>query len=386
MNKAKIASNRKSQPTAPIIFALFVFIALTTVIALEYNDYRHQRYSFLFTQVFKLEGTAPQRKQFGVDVEALLKAARAEYDYVTDTHGIIHFRIRTGEDQFRPLMASLDRTAKKYHAALELTDTQEQKDKSLYLYQVHFRNRLTYLLLVSKIAASAALPEKKEIARTTPRIAVIIDDIGYNPLTADELKGLGIPVTASVIPNAPYAESEAQSLRRFGIETIIHLPMQSKNAENNHTDVQLITRDSTPPEIAAFIKKAKTVVPAARGANNHMGSYITSDRELTARVLKILRDEHLFFIDSRTAPRSIAYDMAREMHMKTYFRSVFLDDVQDYAHTLGQIRRLVTTARGSGKALGIGHPFESTFAALRDSVVWLRQQNLSIVFASDLLE
>ena len=162
--------------------------------------------------------------------------------------------------------------------------------------------------------------------------------------------------------------------------------MQSKNEENNHTDSQLITKDSTPAEISAFVKKAKLVIPAARGVNNHMGSYITSDRELTARVLKILRDENLFFIDSRTAPRSIAYDTAREMHIKAYFRSVFLDDVQDYTHTIGQIRRLATTARGSGKALGIGHPFESTFTALRDSIAWLRRQNLSIVFASDLLE
>ena len=208
MNKPKTRSNRKSQPAAPIIFALFVFIALVTVVALEYHDYRHQRYSFLFTRVFRLEGTARQQKQFSLNIETLLKAARAQYDYVIDPHGIVHFRIQTGEDQFRPLMASLGRTAKNHHATFELTDTQDQKDKSLYLYQVHFRNRLTHLLLVSKIAASAALPEKKEAVRTTPRIAIIIDDIGYSPRTADELKGLGIPVTAAVIPDAPMRKAK----------------------------------------------------------------------------------------------------------------------------------------------------------------------------------
>jgi hypothetical protein len=117
-----------------------------------------------------------------------------------------------------------------------------------------------------------------------------------------------------------------------------------------------------------------------------MGSLITSDRELSTRVLKILKEENLFFIDSRTAPRSVAYDTAKELRIKTYYRSVFLDDIQDYAHTIGQIRLLVTMARRTGKSLAIGHPFETTLAALRDSAAWLNRQNLSIVLASDLLE
>ena len=283
------------------------------------------------------------------------------------------------------MIAALNQTAKKHHASIELTASQERKDKNLYLYQVHLRNRLTHLLLVSKIAKIEIPAEKKELAGSLPRMTIIIDDIGYRPLTADDLKGLGIPVTAAVIPNAPYAESEAQSLRRFGIETIIHLPMESKNSEKNHLENQLITSDSTSAEISALVRKAKTVVPSARGANNHMG-LLTSDRESSARVLKILKEEKLFFIDSRTAPRSVAYDIAKELHIKTYYRSVFLDDVQDYALTIEQIRRLVATAKRTGKSLGIGHPFETTLAALRDSAAWLNRQNLSIVPASDLLE
>lgn len=386
MNKSKKAPKRKFQPAAPIIFALFLFVALATVVLLEYIDYRHQRYSFIFTQLIRLQGTANHRHAFGTELEATLKAIQAGFDSVRDSHGIAHYRIHADDDQYRSLIAALNQAAKKHHAAIELTASQERKDKNLYLYQVHFRNQLTHLLLVFKIAKIEIQAGKKEIAGSLPRMAIIIDDIGYRPLAADDLKGLGITVTAAVIPNAPYAESEAQSLRRFGIETIIHLPMESKNFEKNHLEDQLITSASTSAEISALVRKAKTVVPGARGANNHMGSLITSDREWSARVLKVLKEEKLFFIDSRTAPRSIAYDIAKELHIKTYYRSVFLDDIQDYTLTIGQIRRLVATAKRTGKALGIGHPFETTLAALRDSASWLNRQNLLIVPASDLLE
>ena len=386
MNKPTKAPKRKSQPAAPIIFALFVFIALATVVLLEYIDYRSQRYSFIFTQLIKLKGTAGHRQKFSNELETTLKTLQAEFDSIRDSHGIVHYRIHADDDQYRSLITALNQEAKKHHASIELTASQERKDKNLYLFQVHFGNQLTHLLLVFKIAKIDIPEVKKETAGSLPRMAIIIDDIGYRPLAADDLKGLGIKVTAAVIPNAPYAESEAQSLRRFGIETIIHLPMESKNSEKNHLEDQLITSDSTSAEISAFVRKAITVVPGARGANNHMGSLITSSRELSARVLKILKEENLFFIDSRTAPRSVAYDIAKELHIKTYYRSVFLDDIQDYTLTVGQIRRLVAMAKRTGKSLGIGHPFETTLAALRDSASWLSRQNLSIVPASDLLE
>ncbi len=386
MNKPRKAPIRKSQPAAPIIFALFIFIALATVVLLEYIDYRNQRDSFIFTRLIKLKGTASHRQEFGGELETTLKAIRAGFDSIHDSHGIVHYRIHADDDQYRALLSALNQAAEKHHASLELTASQERKDKNLYLYQVHFQNQLTHLLLVFKITRIDVPAVPKETAASLPRMAIIIDDIGYRPLAADDLKGLGIKVTAAVIPNAPYAEGEAQSLRRFGIETIIHLPMESKNAEKNHLEDRLITADSTSAEISAFVRQAKTVIPWAQGANNHMGSLITSDRELSARVLKILREEKLFFIDSRTAPRSVAYDVAKGLHIKTFYRSVFLDDIQDYALTLEQIRRLVGMAKKTGKALGIGHPFATTLAALRDSASWLNRQNLSIVPASDLLE
>jgi polysaccharide deacetylase 2 family uncharacterized protein YibQ len=104
------------------------------------------------------------------------------------------------------------------------------------------------------------------------------------------------------------------------------------------------------------------------------------------RVLELVREQGLFFVDSKTAPSTVAHALARQMKIRTALRDVFLDDVQTYEYASAQVRRLVELARQNGHALAIGHPFASTLAALRDSLPWLKQQKVEIVFVSQLLE
>ena len=178
-----------------------------------------------------------------------------------------------------------------------------------------------------------------------PRLAIVIDDIGYADLVADQLRDLGIPLTAAVIPDSPYAHREAQRLHDYGLEAIIHLPMQPKDPANHHPRDQFVLLDSSDAEIRALLQKAVTAVPFARGVNNHMGSLLTSDRQAMRRVLELVRARGLFFVDSKTAPSTVAHALARGMGIRTALRDVFLDDVQTYEHAVAQLRRLVDTAR-----------------------------------------
>ena len=90
---------------------------------------------------------------------------------------------------------------------------------------------------------------KKSQAGKIPRLAFIIDDIGYTDLMAEQLRDLGIPLTAAVIPAAPYARSEAERIHEYGLEEIIHLPMQPKDPANHHPRDQFVLSDSSPAEI-----------------------------------------------------------------------------------------------------------------------------------------
>ena len=265
------------------------------------------------------------------------------------------------------------------------------KDQVVYLYQVRFGERLTHVILVGKrlpAPATAAPAAKTKPARKiiAPRVAFVMDDIGYADLVSDRLHELGIPITGAVIPAAPYARSEAQRLNAFGLEEIIHLPMQPKDPANHHPRDQFILTDSSDAEITALLDAALLAVPYAKGVNNHMGSRLTSEPAAMRRVLGHIRERGLFFVDSKTAPTTVAFSLARQLGMKTVLRDVFLDDVQSYEHTRAQIRRLVDVARRNGKALAIGHPFPSTLAALRDAVPWLKKQKVEIVPVSQILE
>ena len=70
-------------------------------------------------------------------------------------------------------------------------------------------------------------------------------------------------------------------------------------------------------------------VPNVIGVNNHMGSFLTQDRKAMAVVLGEIKRKGLFFVDSRTTSKTVAYDVARKLGLKSAMRDVFLDDIED---------------------------------------------------------
>lgn len=396
---------RNGRHAAVLSFAAFGLIALAIVVALEFIDYHAGRYSFIFDRVLGLGRKLPAADSFQRDLAELLAGRGIPHDFVRDRDGITHLKIDLAEPLFAPLARDLKRLVERRGGVQVLSEMQGMREQVVYLYQVRFDRRLTHVILVSKrlplpaLAAEPAGPRRAEgapAARTkaaakaaaggAPRLAIIVDDIGYADLVSDQLHELGIPVTGAVIPAAPYARSEAQRLHAFGLEQIIHLPMQPKDPANHHPRDQFVLLDSSDSEIAALVDGALEAVPYARGANNHMGSLLTSDAAAASRVLAALKARGLFFVDSKTAPTTVAYAQARRLQVPTALRDVFLDDEPTYEHAAAQLRRLVEIARQQGRALAIGHPFPTTLAALRDAVPWLRQQPVEIVPVSRILE
>jgi polysaccharide deacetylase 2 family uncharacterized protein YibQ len=381
---------KSSRKAAALSFLLFGVIALAIVVTLEFLDHQAGKYSFIFSKLVPLKQNISPGEAFQRELTALLGEQKITFDFFRDRSGVVHFKIDLAEPLFLPLIRDLRRLVERHRGLQLLSEVQGMKEQVIYLYQVSFAKRLTHVILLNKRLAIAALakPALKAPAEKagTPRLAIIIDDIGYADLVADQLRDLGIPLTGAVIPDAPYARSEAQRLHDYGLEEIIHLPMQPKDPANHHPRDQFILVDSSEAEMRALLQNALAKVPYARGVNNHMGSLLTSDPPVMRRVLELIRAQGLFFVDSKTAPSTVAHALAREMKIKTAMRDVFLDDVQTYEYTTGQVRRLVELARQHGRSLAIGHPFASTLAALRDSIPWLKKQKVEIVPVSRILE
>jgi len=222
----------------------------------------------------------------------------------------------------------------------------------------------------------------REIARLR-RAAIIIDDLGQDLDVADKLFALPYPLTYSVLPRLRYSVATAEAAHRRGREVILHLPMEpDSEARAGEGEIRV---QMSAAEVRRIIEGDLASVPYAAGVNNHMGSRATTHRATMAAVMKVLADRHLYFVDSRTTPASVALAAARRQGLPTFYRSVFLDDTETVPYTRGQLREFHRIIDEQGVALAIGHPYPTTLAALAKFLPELARDDIQLVPASQLL-
>ena len=391
----------KKKHTPKHFFVFFIAIALITVVLLEYIDFRNGKKSFIFTKLIPLKKHPGKIEQFNTNFLRVLNKNNIDCDYFQDEDEIFHFKIQIDAPRYTGLVSKFKEIARQLKAKVELSEIQGKTDKAIMLYKIMMGKKVSHLVLITKLKKSTVQAKKtepkKEVKPKTrtvkktrhgvPKIAFIIDDVGAYDIGAMELKKLGIPISASILPDSPRAREEARWIQQYGLPVMLHIPMQPKNGNGQTYDGDhTITMNSTEDEIRELIRRARRIIPAARGMNNHQGSLLTANRQMMTRVLKIIKEEGLFFVDSRTIYNTVAYDIAKQLGIKTAYKDVFLDHIKTYSHSLSQVRRMVEIARQKGKAIAIGHPNKSTFKAIRDSIKYIRAKGVKIVYVSELLE
>ncbi len=196
-----------------------------------------------------------------------------------------------------------------------------------------------------------------------PRVAIIIDDMGYHRRTGDRLLGLDMDLTFSFLPGAPFtAEQEEKAFQR-GRDILVHLPMEARDPKWDPGPGKLLLSFS-PRQMRETVRSDLAAVPHAIGANNHMGSRFTEDRRAMRVVLSELKKHNFFFIDSYTTAASTGMAEAAALGMPTGRRHVFLDNVHSQDTICRQLKQLIRLAEQQGWAIGIGHPNQATLDAL----------------------
>jgi len=218
---------------------------------------------------------------------------------------------------------------------------------------------------------------------TKGRIAIVLDDWGYNLNSLEILRQIRYPLTMSVLPSLGYSQSAAQELHRMGFEIILHLPMEP--LEKYHLEKNTILVTMKEGEIAKIINKDLASVPYCVGVSNHMGSRATEDLTTMRVVFKELRKNKLYFLDSFVSHKSICAVLAREMSLSFSQRDVFLDNEENPAYILQQIHKLKNKARVNGKAIGIGHDRKITLRVLKQIMPELEKEGYKLVYLSELL-
>ncbi len=157
-----------------------------------------------------------------------------------------------------------------------------------------------------------------------PKVAIIIDDLGYDRQQAQAFIDLGVALTLSVLPHSPFQKEITRSASLAGNEIILHLPMEPREYPKVDPGPGALLMDMTPEAFVKQLFDDLEAVPSIKGVNNHMGSRITSDRDRMTILFSILKERGMFFVDSLTTPRSVAGDIARTVNLDFAQRDVFL--------------------------------------------------------------
>ncbi len=220
-------------------------------------------------------------------------------------------------------------------------------------------------------------------ADPAPRIAIIIDDLGYELATGQRAVNLPGPVAFAVLPSTPRARELARAAHAAGKEVLLHLPLQSE-IDDTEQESGTIRLDTTREQFARIFAESFDSVPFAIGVNSHRGSLLTQHpghmgwlmEEITAR-------GDLLFVDSYTTHRSVALQLAREKGIPSVRRDVFLDDDRDDESIAREFGRLKRLAKSRGLAIAIGHPHPETLAFLERELPGLGEQGFELVSISE---
>lgn len=257
------------------------------------------------------------------------------------------------------------------------------------------RSRFNYKLIIVILCITIALEtlwiisllrQTKKILpkRVLGKIAIVLDDWGYNLDDLDLLEEIKYPLNISVLPNLAYSQDLAKKIIKKDRELILHLPLEPQSNEYLRLEHDTIMTDMQPPKIREILLKAIKDVPYIKGVSNHMGSKATQDLRTMQVIFKELKKKRLYFLDSQVSPNSVNADLARKMRIKFVKRDVFLDNEERPDYIKGQLMLLRLKALRNGEAVGIGHDRRVTLQVLKEVIPIFAREGFKFVFVSEL--
>lgn len=235
------------------------------------------------------------------------------------------------------------------------------------------------LATLSLIFSGAALAD-------APRVAIIIDDLGYHLGNGKRAIRLPGAVTFSFLPGAPRARILAEYAYDHGKEILLHLPLQAHSSDG-HSEPLEIDIDMSRERLDDVFAEALLSVPHIIGINSHRGSLMTRHPgQMQWLMEEISERKDLFFIDSYTHHESVALQMAREAGVDTVKRDVFLDPDASPETVAREFERMKMLAKKQGHVVAIGHPHPATLELLERELPRLAEEGFELVNVSELVQ
>ncbi|HDZ4930825.1 TPA: divergent polysaccharide deacetylase family protein [Campylobacter jejuni] len=211
-----------------------------------------------------------------------------------------------------------------------------------------------------------------------PKLAIIIDDMA-NASQVRGLKALNLKLNPSFFPPDKNHSETPKLALKFDFY-MVHLPLAAINY--NKPELDTLNPNDSKERIFKKIKQIKKDFKDLRYINNHTGSLFTSNEEAMRKLYEALKNQNIFFVDSKTIGNSKANKIAKELSIPYIQRDVFLDNEDDVNYVKKQLESAVKLAQKKGFVIAIGHPRKNTFKALEQSKDLLK--GVDLVYLSEI--
>ena len=380
---------RGSPKTPWVIYLIFALLAITSAVGLDYLNWSKGKKSYIFSLFAEVK--KPEKLEIPISLVALHRFSSQGIpdDSVSrfkDKVGIDHMKVELSLSDYANLETRLKQDLENASASIVKKVEQGDEKKTYFLWDIQRSEKEKLTILFSCMKAPPGISEPPIIAEPKNKVALIIDDMGYSLDAIYDILSLQEPITVAIIPFSPLGEQTAQIAYQNDLEILLHLPLESiNNTEANNGIEGIISTDMSEQEIIALVEENLDQVPHISGVNNHMGSKVTPDASVMHTILQRLKQRDLFFIDSRTTAKSVAYDVALQLGIPTAQRHVFLDNDLDENTIREKLMELFTLAQDRGEAVGICHPLPETIKVLKESFHLAKEYGVKPVFISEIV-
>jgi polysaccharide deacetylase 2 family uncharacterized protein YibQ len=226
--------------------------------------------------------------------------------------------------------------------------------------------------------------EKQRPLANLPKVAIVIDDVGYIQTYIPQFQNMKIPLTFSIMPHSTHGKEDAELFHSLGHEIMLHLPMENKPMQSSYGPGEVTTKMSDE-QIIGTLNSDISQVPYIKGINNHEGQVATADRRVMNVVLKCAKDRNLYFLDSLTTRNSVVCQIQGELGMPKRVNDLFIDNKENIEDIKAQMQKLGDLAKKRGVAIGIAHiQRDHTAQGIQEMIPVLKSQGIEFVFLSQI--
>ncbi|EPJ44877.1 MAG: hypothetical protein OFPII_31560 [Osedax symbiont Rs1] len=218
---------------------------------------------------------------------------------------------------------------------------------------------------------------------SSAKLVILIDDMGHS--LSLNIAALNLPgaLSFAFLPHTSHSKKLAKIAQASGKDVLLHAPME--NIYNLPLGRGAMTSSMSEADFKSTLEKNIAAIPSLIGVNNHMGSKLTALNLQMRWTMEVVKEKGLFFLDSKTTSKSVAWQQAKNAGIAGLKRDIFLDHDLNLTAINRQYQRAIALAKRRGYAVVIAHPHAITIKFLQQRLGQLKAQNVQLVSVSAMI-